>query len=73
MVVRHLEVLAIGDLLVRALAIQADLYRRMSKRPSNRPPLAEQKQYEKLVGQLLREQKAALVHYLATIRRFTKR
>jgi hypothetical protein len=70
---RHGEVIAIGDLLVKALAIQADLCQRRSKSPRDRAIVTQQKQYEKIVDQLVWEHKTALYLYLATIRRFTKR
>ncbi len=70
---RHGEVLAIGDLLVKALAIQADLCQRRSKSPRDRVIVTQQRQYEKIVEQLVWEHKTALDLYLATIRRFMKR
>jgi hypothetical protein len=70
---RHEEVMAIGDLLVKALAIQADLCQRRSKSPRERAIVTQQKQYEKIVDQLVWEHKTALDLYLATIRRFTRR
>ncbi len=70
---RHGEVMAIGDLLVKALAIQADLCQRRSKSPRDRAIVTQQKQYEKIVEQLVWEHKTALDLYLATVRRFTRR
>jgi hypothetical protein len=69
----HREVMTIGDLLVRALTIQLDLLRRLSKRPIDRLLRTEQKRYDKLVCQLLKEHKAALTQYRAAIRQFIRR
>ena len=70
---RHDEMLATGDLLIRALAIITDLTRRLSKQPADRVLLLEQKHYEKLVRQLLWEHQTALAQYLASIRCLSKR
>lgn len=68
----HEEVIKISDLLLRALAIRVDLFRRLSKQPSDKLLLTEQKQYEKLVCQLLWEHKTALTYYQVMLRRIIK-
>ena len=69
----HLEVLTTGHLLVRCLAIQIDLFRRLSKRPTDKLLLTEQKRYDKLVCQLLWEHKTAIRQYRLAIRRLMRR
>ena len=69
---QHRDVLAIGDLLRRALTIQVDLWYRLSERPKNRTLLQLEKHYGKLVEQLLWEHKTALTAYLVIIRRISK-
>jgi hypothetical protein len=70
---RHRQVLATGRLLIRALAIEADLWRRLAKQPKNKVLLSHQKEYQRLVGQLVWEHKIALNEYLAIIRRLIRR
>jgi hypothetical protein len=69
----HEEVIEISDLLFRALAIQIDLFRRLSRQPSDKLLLTEQKRYDKLVCQLLWEQKVALTSYQLALRRIIRR
>jgi hypothetical protein len=68
----HCEAMAIGDLLVRALAIQVDLFRRLSKRPTDKLLRMEQRQHDKLICHLLWEHKTALTRYRAAIRQFMR-
>jgi hypothetical protein len=70
---RHAEVLAIGDLLVRAVAIEKDIYNRLAAQPKNTVLLKQQKQYERLISQLVWEHKNALADYLAAVRRIVRR
>lgn len=68
----HNEVMQISELLLRALAIQVDLFRRLSKRPADKLLHTEQKQYDKLICQLLWEHKMALAYYQVALRRIIK-
>jgi hypothetical protein len=69
----HDEVIAISELLFRALMIQIDLFRRLSRRPLDKVLLAEQKRYDKLVWRLLLEYKTALTYYQLALRQIIKR
>jgi len=70
---KHEDVMAVGDLLIRALAIDTDIRRRALRHPGSKALLKQRKQYEKLVGRLLGEHKILLADYLAIIRLLTKR
>jgi hypothetical protein len=70
---RHRDVVETGDLLVRALKIQRDLWHRLSKKPKSRTLLQEEKDYGRLIEQLVWEHKTALAAYLEIIHRFAKR
>ena len=69
----HGEMMVTGDLLIRAVAIERDLRRRLSKQPKNKALLKQWKEYETLVEGLVWEHKTAVANYLAAIRRFTRR
>ena len=73
LVEQHRKVLAIGDLLIRALAIKRDLARRVLREPNSKVLLKEQRQYERLVRQLIWEHKTALADFLAAIRGVRKK
>ena len=69
---KHEDVMLVGDLLIRALAIETDIRRRALRRPASKTLLRQRKEYEKLVGQLLWEHQTLLSDYLALIRLVTK-
>jgi hypothetical protein len=70
---KHDEVIAVGDLLIRALAVETDIRRRALRRPGSKALLNQRKQFEKVVAQLLWEHKTLLADYLAILRLLTKR
>jgi hypothetical protein len=68
----HQKVISSGELFVRALAVQRDLSRRISRQQGNATLLKERRKNEKLVAQLAREYKKAMAAYLAEIRAVLK-
>ena len=69
----HAEVLEIGELLIRAVAIERDICSRLARQPKNATLLKQRGQYQRLVRHLLWEHRTALANYLGAIRRGVKR